>query len=450
MKIVIYRKGEKALNRHYPLFRRLPILSKRFVSITVLLGLLSMYLMAGAVSAAPAAVPLQLKAKSAFLMDAGTGQVLYQNNPDQALPPASMAKMMTEYLVEKAVKEGRIKWDEIVTVNENASKQIGSRVFLALGDKHSVKELYVAMAVASANDATVQLAEYVGGSEEAFVKQMNDTAQKLGMKNTRFINSTGLDRADMPEAFRPATVDGETLMSARDSAILAYTILKEVPEFLDVAKIPSLKFRERDTAETPNWNWMIESNLNVPNFKKFAYPGVDGLKTGHTSNAGNCFTGTSLRNGTRLIAVVMSVPGGLRDGKRFLETAKLFDYGFNSFEKKTVVEGKTAIKDNETLPVKKGKQTKFSVVTASDISILVPKGTAVEITETTVKSSQESLVAPIKQGDKVGTASYKYKDPATGEDKTAEVDLVAKEDVKKASWWRLLFRAIGDFFSNLF
>ncbi|TJY38993.1 D-alanyl-D-alanine carboxypeptidase [Cohnella pontilimi] len=418
----------------------------------LVLGLLYSTLLAGvgAAEAAPAVDTINLQGKAGILMDAESGQILYQKDAETPYAPASMAKMMTEYLVEKAVQDGKIKWDEVVTVKENAAKQIGSRVFLAVGDKHTVKELYVAMAVASANDASVQLAEFIAGSEEAFAQLMNETAKKLGMNNSHFINATGLDRADMPADYRPKSIDGETRMSAKDSAILAYHILKEMPEFLDVAKIPSLKFRERDTTETPNWNWMLESNKNVPNFRKFAYPGVDGLKTGHTSNAGNCFTGTSLRNGTRLIAVVMGVPGGLRDGKRFLETAKLFDYGFNNFGKQTIVEGKAAVKDHETLKVKKGKQTSVPVITASDVSILAPKGTTIEITETTVKSNQEPLMAPIKQGDKVGTATFKYNDPSTGEAKTLTVDLLAAEDVKKGSWWRLMFRAIGGFFSGLF
>ncbi|MBW5448603.1 serine hydrolase [Cohnella sp. CFH 77786] len=416
---------------------------------TVLFGILSMLLMAGAASAAPATPALQLNAQAAILMDAETGQVLYQHNADLALPPASMSKMMTEYLVEKAVEEGKIKWDDVVTVGDNAAAQIGSRVFLAKGEKYTVKQLYVAMAVASANDATVQLAETLGGSEQEFVKLMNETAKKLGMTNTHFVNTTGLDRSDMPAAFRPAE-EGETLMSARDSAILAYHILKEMPQFLEISKIPSLKFRERDKTSTPNWNWMLESNKNIPNFRKFAYPGVDGLKTGHTPTAGNCFTGTSLRNGTRLIAVVMNVPGGLYDGTRFLETAKLFDYGFNNFEKKTIVEGKTALKGIETLKVSKGKQSSVPVVTAQDITILAPKGSNVEITESTMKPDLNPLVAPIKQGTKIGTATVKYTDPATGEAKTATVDMIANEDVNKAGWLTLMFRAIGSFFSGLF
>ncbi len=402
----------------------------------------------GAASAAAATPALQLQAQSAFLMDAATGQVLYQNNPDVALPPASMAKMMTEYLVEKYVQEGKIKWTDEVTTKENAAKQIGSRVFLAEGEKHTVEEMYKAMAIASANDATVALAEFIAGSEQEFVKIMNQTAEQLGMKNTHFVNVTGLDRADMPEAYRPA--EGETLMSARDSAILAYHIINEIPTFLDIAKVPSLKFRERDDKATPNWNWMLESNKDVPNFRKFAYPGVDGLKTGHTSKAGNCFTGTALRNGTRLIAVVMNVPGGLNDGKRFLETAKLFDYGFNNFETKTVVEAKSPLKDHETLKVSKGKGSEVTVVPAQDLSILAPKGSKVEITDLSVTPIQAPLTAPIKAGDKIGLATVKYTDPATGEAQTATIEMVANEDVDKAGWLSLMFRAIGHFFSGLF
>jgi D-alanyl-D-alanine carboxypeptidase (penicillin-binding protein 5/6) len=439
------------LNRHHLLTLPQAFITKRFVAVIVLLSFLSLFTLSSMASAAPA-IPgaPELDAKSAVLMDAESGQILYQLNANDPKPPASMSKMMTEYLVSRAVKEGKVTWDQMVNVGENAAKQVGSRIFLAEGDQHTIKELYTAMAVGSANDATAQLAVTVGGSEEEFAKMMNETAKELGMTDSHFINSTGLDRADMPEKFRPASIEGETVMSAKDSAILAYHILKEEPEFLDTAKIQQYKFRERDETPIINWNWMLESNKDVPNFRKFAYPGVDGLKTGHTSKAGNCFTGTALRNGTRLIAVVMGVPGGTNDGKRFLETAKLFDYGFNNFEKKTVIEAKAAVPGYETLKVKKGKSTKLPVVTATDITVLIPKGTTVEPAIQEVKSTQDPLVAPIKLGDKVGTATYKYKDPSTQEDKTISIDLIASEDVNKASWWRLMFRAIGDFFSGLF
>ncbi|MBP1975019.1 D-alanyl-D-alanine carboxypeptidase family protein [Cohnella thailandensis] len=442
------------MNRNLTSVLRLSLNHQRFVAIPVLFVMAVMIILSGAASAAAAGTAntasLDLNVKSAILMDSATGQVLYENNSDEALPPASMTKMMTEYLVFKAIQDGKLSWDQTITVQENASLQIGSRVFLAEGDKHTVEELYKAMAIGSANDATVQLAESVAGSEEAFAKLMNDTAAELGMTKTHFINSTGLDRADMPEAYRPTSIEGETVMSARDSAILAYHILKDYPEFLEYSKIQSFKFRERDKDEVVNYNWMLESNKNVTNFKKFAYPGVDGLKTGHTTNAGNCFTGTALQNGTRLIAVVMGVPGGMNDGKRFLETAKLFDYGFNQFEKKTILDAKASVPEHETLKVKKGASKKVEVVTATDITILVPKGSEVTPTVTEVTPVSDPLVAPVKSGDKVGTVTYTYKDPATQDDKTVTVDLVAGDDVKKAGWFKLLLRAIGDFFSSLF
>jgi D-alanyl-D-alanine carboxypeptidase (penicillin-binding protein 5/6) len=439
------------LYRHHSVNRRLPLFSKRFISLYAVVSLFVALLFgSGSVAAADVPTGPQINGKSAILMDAATGQVMYQMNADEPLPPASMSKMMTEYLVSKAVKDGRLKWDDVVATQENASMQIGSRVMLALGEKHTIRELYVAMAVGSANDATVQLAETVAGSEEAFVKIMNDTAQQLGLKTARFINATGLDRADMPEKYRPTSIDGETLMSARDAAILGYSILKDDPEFLDTSKIQSFKFRPRDDKPTPNWDWMLGSNKSVANFRKFAYEGVDGLKTGHTSKAGNCFTGTALRNGTRLIAVVMGVPGGLTDGKRFLETAKLFDYGFNNFEKKTIVGAKAVIPAHETLTVKKGSSKMLNVVTSTDLTVLIPKGSVVEPTVQKVKSLPDPLVAPVKQGDKVGTVTYQYKDPSTQENKSVTLDLIAAEDVKKAGWFKLFLRGIGSFFAGLF
>ncbi|MFC4602052.1 D-alanyl-D-alanine carboxypeptidase family protein [Cohnella hongkongensis] len=438
------------MNRHHLLSLPSAFLSKRFVAAVALASFVFMFGFSSFASADELPVAPQLEAESAILMDAESGQILYQLNADEPRPPASMAKMMTEYIVSMAVKQGKLSWDDKVTIGENAAKQIGSRILLAQGDQHTIKELYIAMAVYSANDATVQLAEEVAGSEEAFVKMMNDTAVELGMTQSHFINSTGLDRADMPEKFRPTSVDGETTMSAKDSAILAYRIIKDDPEFLEASKLQEYKFRPRDKDPMKNWNWMLGTNKDNPTLRKFAYEGVDGLKTGHTSRAGQNFTGTALRDGTRLIAVVMGVPGKTEEGKRFLETAKLFDYGFKGFEKKTIIEAKAPVPENETLKIKKGKSTTVQVVTATDLTVLIPKGAVVEPSVQEVKPAEDPLVAPIAQGDKVGTVTYQYKDPSTQEDKTITIDLIAAEEVDKASWWRLLFRAIGNFFSNLF
>ncbi|MFS0553763.1 D-alanyl-D-alanine carboxypeptidase family protein [Brevibacillus sp. 179-C9.3 HS] len=263
--------------------------------------------------------PEAIDAKAAVLLEPSTGQVLLSINADQPYAPASMTKMMTGYIVEDKVKKGDISWSDVVTVKVNASKTIGSRVYLAKGDTHTVKELYTAMLVHSANDAAVALAEYVSGSEQQFVQRMNLEAKRMGMKHTTYINVTGLDRADMPIDFRPEK-KGENKMSAMDVATLATYIIQDHPDLLEVSAIPSYKFRASDSEPLTSTNWMLESNEHSTNRKQFAYEGLDGLKTGFTDNAGYCFAGTAERDGMRLISVVM---GTESVAKRFTETKKV-------------------------------------------------------------------------------------------------------------------------------
>ncbi len=395
----------------------------------------------------PSVESLGLDLSSAVLIEPTTGQVLLSLNADQPLPPASMTKMMTEYLVADAVKNGKISWDQKVIVPLNAAKQIGSRIFLAEGDEHTVEELYIAMAVGSANDATVALAELVGGSEEAFVGMMNETAQKMGMKTAYFINSTGLNREDMPAEFRPDT-DKETVMSAMDAAILAKYIVTDHPDFTRFTTIQSYKFRPRDKKPMINYNWMLEANKDNVNFKAYAYPGLDGLKTGHTQNAGNCFTGTAVRDGMRLISVVM---GANSEAHRFTETKKVLDFGFNNFEIKQVIAPKVVLAGNETVPVLKGKKKDVSVVTDEGVTFIVPKGTTnPQITTTVQVNDPATLVAPIAQGSVVGKVSYSYQGEGIAQVQQKTVNLITSEEAEKAGWFKLLFRAIGDFLSDLF
>lgn len=395
----------------------------------------------------PSVESLGLNLKSAVLLEPTTGEVLLSLNADVPLPPASMTKMMTEYLVTEAVNKGQLSWDKKVVVQENASKQIGSRIFLAQGDEHTVKELYIAMAVGSANDATVALAEEVAGSEQQFVALMNETAQKMGMKTAYFINSTGLDRDDMPAKFRPDT-DRETVMSAMDAALLAKFIVTDHPDFTDFTTIQSYKFRERDKAPMVNYNWMLEGNKGVTNFKAYAYPGLDGLKTGHTSNAGNCFTGTAVRDGMRLISVVM---GADSEPHRFTETKKVLDFGFNNFEIKQVVAPKAVIAGNETVPVLKGKNKEVSIVTDAGVTFIVPKGTvSPQIKTNVVTNDPSTFVAPIAGASKVGKVTYSYQVEGITQVQEKTVNLITAEEAEKAGWFKLLMRAIGEFFGDLF
>ncbi len=385
---------------------------------------------------------LKLEANSAILMEASTGQVLYENNADVALPPASMAKMMTEYLVMENIKSGKIKWDDMVTASEYAADVIGSGQLIAQGEKLSVKDMFSAMSIYSANDASIALAEHIGGTEENFAKMMNDKAKELGMsEKAHFIGATGLSRADIGKN-APAGIEGETMMSARDAAILAYHIINDHKEVLEFTKIPSQKLRETDKSAMINWNWMLEANQSNVNFRKFAYPGLDGLKTGHTEEAGYCFTATAERNGMRLISVVM---GTETEPKRFEESRKLLDYGFNNYEIKLLINANAEIDSLKTVNIKKGVRTEVPLVTKTGATFVVKKGSKDDQFQVVTESVEEAkLVAPIKKGDTLGTAKVTY------EGTTQTIDLIAKEDVEKGSAIRLLFRAIGNFFGDIF
>ncbi|MFB5269101.1 D-alanyl-D-alanine carboxypeptidase family protein [Paenibacillus enshidis] len=388
-----------------------------------------------------------LALSSAILIEASTGQVLLSMNPDEPLPPASMTKMMTEYIVAEEVKQGKIKWDDVVEVSENAAKSVGSRIFLAQGDKHTVKDLYIAMAVGSANDATVALAEYVASSEQNFVQMMNETAQRMGMKDSYFINSTGLDKADMPKKFQPDT-DRETVMTARDVATLAGYIVRDHPDYTQFTTLQNYKFRPTDKDPIVNWNWMLESNKSITNFKAYAYEGLNGMKTGHTAAAKYCFAGTAVRDGMTLISVVM---GADNEPARFTETRKVLDYGFNNFKLQQVVAPKAELDDLKTVPVTKGKETEVPVVTKDAVTFVVPKNAAnAKITHKTNVTPAAELVAPLKQGDKVGTVTYSYKADGMKQPQEKTVELITAANVEEAGWFKMFFRAIGSFFADLF
>lgn len=385
---------------------------------------------------------LKLEVQSAVLMDASSGQILYSLNADTPFPPASMAKMMTEYIVMENITSGKIKWEDLVNTSQYAADVIGSGQLIAKDEKLPVKDMFAAMSIYSANDATVALAEHIAGSEEDFAKIMNETAQKLGLsKDAHFINATGLSRADIGK-YAPKSIDGETIITAKDAAIIAQHLVKEHKEILKYTGLPSKKLRESDKTPMINWNWMLEANQDNVNFKKYSYKGLDGLKTGHTAEAGYCFTGTAERNGMRLISVVM---GTKTEPKRFEETGKLLDYGFTNFELKQVFGAQTEVDTLKTVDIKKGAKTKVPVVTETDFSIVVKKGTKDDqITKTTQQADASKLVAPIKKGDVLGKVTVSYND------KTYDVNLVAKEDVNKGSWIQLFFRSIKNFFVDLF
>ena len=393
-----------------------------------------------------APIGINLEVRSAIMVEASTGRVLYKMNETVALPPASMTKMMTELLVLEYIKNGKIKWDDKVRTSEYGhwmGKYGGSRVFLALGEERTVLELYEAMAIYSANDATVMLAEYIAGTEENFVHMMNKKAAELGMDTAHFVTSSGYP-ADELGQYRP-NIEGDHVMSAKDAAILAREIITKYPEALEISKIPKKVFREGESNPVlmANWNWMLPGLV-------YQFDGVDGLKTGHTDAAKYCFTGTAVKNGMRLITVIM---GAENEAKRFGETQKLMTYGFNNYSMETLVGKDQPLEGATEAEVKKGKELKVPVV--PEKALVFPVRPDEKDQYKPVVNLNE-VIAPVEKGQAIGNVTVEY----TGEDvneylrpgdeKSASVNLVAQDQVEEAGWIRLFFRAIKNFIGGIF
>lgn len=403
-----------------------------------------------------AAETLDIKADSAILVDVETGKILYSKNADQALPPASMTKMMTEYLVWEAIEKGDISWDTTTQISDYPYSISANTSFSGVGLKQSqdytVKDLYKAMAINSDNATTIALAELIAGSEGEFVKMMNEKGKEMGLPDFKFVNSTGLDNASLGDNYPEGTDPNATnLLSAESAALLAYKLIKDYPEALDISSIPVTDF---DGQKIRNWNHMLPHDTTF--LKQFFYEGVDGLKTGYTDLAGYCFTGSAERNGNRLISVVMKTGS---EEERFQETAKLFDYGFSKFETKELFPEGYQLKDETTLPVAKGKEEKVNISTNKSVTIPVKSGQEKQYSikynlDKDKLNKEGELLAPIKKGEKIGTAEVVFKgDKDYGyitKDKGNTIDLVTNEAVEKSNWFMLTLGAIGDFFVDLF
>lgn len=395
---------------------------------------------------------LGLKAEASIIIDGKTGQIIYEHNADKVLGIASMSKMMTEYIVMEAIKNKKITWDQKVRINEYVHKLSKvpnlSNVGLTQGEEYTVKELYSAMAVHSGNAATVALAELISGTETKFVELMNEKAKELGLKNYKFVNASGLNNKDLLGNYPSGNATEENVMTARDTALLAYRLINDYPEVLDYSSISKLKFR--DGKEYPNFNWMLPGLI-------FQYNGVDGLKTGSTDFAGYANTGTAIRNGQRYITVVMK---STSKNERFADTTKLMDYAFGQFEKAEILPANYQVKGKETLPVVKGKEKSVKVQTKDALNLLVENGKKdnykVNLVVDKSKLNEDGeLTAPIKKGDKLGYLTVEAKDGvnygyiSNSETKAITVDVVAADDVEKANWFVLSMRAIGGFFGDI-
>jgi serine-type D-Ala-D-Ala carboxypeptidase (penicillin-binding protein 5/6) len=440
--------------------------NKRVVKRKFIVSLMAIVMILGIFQSggiAKAEAQLDIKADAAILVEASTGRVLFEKNADTVLGIASMTKMMTEYILLEAIKEGRVKWDQEYSVTEfvwKVSQDTSlSNVHLRRDGKYNIRELYEAMVIYSANGATIALAETIAGSESNFVKMMNEKGQELGLEKFKFVNSTGLNNSDLKGQHPEGTgADEENVMSARATSKLAYRLLKDFPEVLDTSSITKKVFREgtEDKINMENWNWMLPELV-------FGYEGVDGIKTGTTDFAGYCFTGTASRDGKRFITVVMNAKSGEGQGNykaRFDETRKMFDYGFSNFSIEEILPKNTNIKGSKTLPVIKGKGDKVEVYSKDAIEMVILNGEKDQYKPVVVLDKKKlndkgELTAPVKKGDVVGYVTIEAKGDKKvsflegNNNEQIKVDLIAAESVEKANWFVLMMRGIGDFFGDL-
>ncbi len=382
---------------------------KRLVSIILMIALLTTW-MAPLSFAEENGVQLAENVKSAILIERDTGEILYEKNSKEQLPPASMTKIMTMLLIMEALDKGKLTLDEKVRASEYAASMGGSQIFLEPGEEMTVKEMMQGIAIGSGNDASVAMAERIAGSEEAFVEMMNNKVKELGLKDTVFKNTTGLPVSDH-------------FSTANDMAIMA----KELLKYEDITKFTGT-YEAYLREDTDNKFWLVNTNKLV----RF-YPGVDGLKTGFTKEALYCLTATAEKDGMRVIAVVFGAP---TSKERNAQVTKMLDYAFNQYKTHPLFERNHVM---GSAKVQKGAEKTVEVVTSEPISLLTKKGEAIDDVQQMVEVNKD-LKAPIKKGDPIGTLTIEKKDKVL-----VKSPLLAKENVEEASWWRLFNRSFGMF-----
>lgn len=354
--------------------------------------------------------PPSLAASSWLLVDAGSGRILAEHNADERLPPASLTKLMTAYLVERELDSGNIREDDLVPISEKAWRMGGSKMFIEVDTQVPVSELLHGIVIVSGNDASVAMAEYLAGGEAPFADIMNQHADRLGMTNTHFVNATG-----MP--------DPDHYSSARDLANLSQHIIEDYPVHYEIYANKHFTY---GGIEQPNRNRLLWRDASV-----------DGLKTGWTNEAGFCLVASAQRDDMRLISVVM---GTSSDEARAQETQKLLSYGFRYFE---TVKLDDAGAQLGTTRVWGGDSNTLSVGVDKAVMVTLPRDRREEIT--TDIEIQQGLNAPVHKGQVVGQMTIKL-----GKEVVGERDLLALEPIEKGGFFKRLLDSILHFFSNLF
>ena len=380
------------------------IRAKAVVVISVLGLLVSFTAQASLIPAPP-----KLAAKSYILIDADSGQVLVEHDADKRLPPASLTKMMTAYLVESEIAKGNISPEDKVRISVKAWKAPGSRMFIKEGNFVTISDLLKGIIIQSGNDASIAVAEHIGGSEAAFADLMTQHAQKMGMKDTQYMNATGL-----PDAGHHST--------ARDLSVLANRIIKDYPEQYNIY---SQKYFTYNSIRQPNRNRLLWRDKSV-----------DGLKTGHTDEAGYCLVASAKRGGMRLISVVM---GTNSEESRARESQKLLAYGFRYFETLKPYSAGDILNEPR---VWGGQKPDVKLGIRHDMNITIPRGQAKRLT---AKLNVNKVIqAPVSEGQAMGVLQISLDDEIL-----AERPLVALESVEEGGFFKRLWDSIVLFFKGL-
>lgn len=371
----------------------------------------------GAFISAEAAAP-EIDAEAYLTLDFETGQILQGADIDTPRGIASMTKMIVEYIVFEEIEAGNLNWDTEIIISDYAYKISQnyslSNVALRNGGTYSLEELYEAMAIYSANGATIAIAEHMEGTEPDFVNRMRKTVESFGISDAILFNSTGLNNSDLQGVIYPGSSEtDENIMSARSIAKIANRIIADYPEILETASIPKKTFRPDtiDAVDMTNWNWMLEGLLRERE-------GVDGLKTGTTEFAGSTFTGTAINNDRRLITVVMD--SGDDNVTRFIETDKLMDYGFDNFKTENVTDQWKDIYEYEPLTVVNGREQSVNFETSESLDMLLALEHSVEENVTyTIEWNkdivgEEGVEAPFDAGMELGRLVVNYEGNESG------------------------------------
>ncbi len=351
---------------------------------------------------------LASNAKSAILIEATTGEILFEKNSHEKLAPASMTKIMSMLVIIEAIEKGVINWDDKITISENASKMGGSQILLEAGEVMTVSDLFKGVAVASGNDAVVALAEATYGTVSEFVNEMNKKAKELGLKDSNFKNPHGLDEANH-------------YSSAYDMSVIA----KELIKHEEVLKYTSI-YEDYLRKGTDKEFWLVNTNKLV----RF-YNGADGLKTGYTDTAGYCLTATAKKDNVRLIAVAMNEPSS---STRNAEISSLLDYGFAKITVYNIAKKDTVIKKEV---IDKAANDYALIVPMYDVNIVKPKGT--KLGKITYELKLKKIEAPIKKGTIIGNLKIKENNKVIN-----EIPVTVKEDITKTNIISLYFKNIKD------